>query len=252
MIKTVDLSINIANINIVKGMNLEVKEGSFTGVIGPNGSGKSTLLKAVYRVLQPAGGTIYLDNRDITELKLKQYAREISVVSQITNVNFEFTVEQMVLLGRSPYKKIMERDTESDYEIVNEALTKVGLNNFQKRIFSTLSGGERQMVMLARALAQKTKIMILDEPTNHLDIRHQLDFFNILRNENITVFAVLHDLSFASMYCDYLYALKNGQLAHHGSVAEVLTSKNIEELFNVNTVIIPRTQGKGVTIEYLP
>ena len=163
-------SASAKQVNGVKGVSLSIYEGEFLAIVGHNGSGKSTLLKSIYRVLTPQSGTVFLDGNALNSYKPKESARKMAVVAQHNYYNFEFSVQDVVLMGRAPHKKAMERDNADDYRIVREALEKVNMGGFAQRSFSTLSGGEQQRVILARALAQQTQCLILDEPTNHLDV----------------------------------------------------------------------------------
>lgn len=164
---------------------------------------------------------------------VRQSARQLAVVSQHHAYSFDFTVREVVLMGRSPHKRAFERDTAEDYRIVQEALETVGMEKKADRIFSTLSGGEQQRVILARALAQQTPCLILDEPTNHLDIQYQLQMMELLRSLDKTVLLAVHDLNLAAVYCDYLFALQNGKLAGSGTPQELLTPAFIEKVYGV-------------------
>lgn len=157
-IKSENINVTLEKNNILKGINIEVDNKEVVGIIGPNGSGKSTLLKCIYRVLKPNDGAILLDNVDIKEMSVKESSKRLAVLSQHNNYNFDFTVKDIVLMGRSPHKKFMERDNEEDYDIVNEALKKVDMFEFKDRSFQSLSGGEQQRVILARALSATAKM----------------------------------------------------------------------------------------------
>ena len=198
-ITTEQLQATLGGSHILKGVSIEVSDKDFVGIIGPNGSGKSTLLKSIYRVLTPQSGTVFLDGNALNSYKPKESARKMAVVAQHNYYNFEFSVQDVVLMGRAPHKKAMERDNADDYRIVREALEKVNMGGFAQRSFSTLSGGEQQRVILARALAQQTQCLILDEPTNHLDIKYQLQLMDIVRSLRLTVVAAIHDLNIAAM-----------------------------------------------------
>lgn len=161
----------------------------------------------------------------------------MSVVSQHNQQNFDFNVEDMVLMGRSPYKKLLERNNEEDLNIVKDSLKLVNMLSFKKREFSSLSGGEQQRIILARALAQQPKCLILDEPTNHLDIKHQLHLLNIIKSLNISVVAAFHDLNIAMKYCNQVYILKEGHIKVSGKTKEVITESIIREVFEVNSTI---------------
>ncbi|MEF2630460.1 ABC transporter ATP-binding protein, partial [Megamonas funiformis] len=164
---------------------------------------------------------------------------------------FDFKVLDVVLMGRSPHKKILERDNEIDYKIARNALEKVGLKDFVERNFTTLSGGEQQRVILARALTQETESLILDEPTNHLDIKYQLQIMDIVKSLNLTVIAAIHDLNIAAMYCDRLVALKDGQIVGAGKPKDLLTEKFIKDLYEVDTKI-EALPNDNINIRFLP
>jgi len=210
-----------------------VSDKDFVGIIGPNGSGKSTLLKSIYRVLTPQSGTVFLDGNALNSYKPKESARKMAVVAQHNYYNFEFSVQDVVLMGRAPHKKAMERDNADDYRIVREALEKVNMGGFAQRSFSTLSGGEQQRVILARALAQQTQCLILDEPTNHLDIKYQLQLMDTVRSLRLTVVAAIHDLNIAAMYCNKLFVLQNGRIIAFGPPKQVLTREFIRQVYEV-------------------
>lgn len=232
--------------HILKGIDLETSGRELVGVIGPNGSGKSTLLKCIYRVLKPSGGAVYLDGKELDSYAYKESARRLAVVAQHNYYNFEFCVQDVVLMGRAPHKRALDRDNAEDYKIVAEALETVGMSGFAKRSFSTLSGGEQQRVILARALAQQTPCLILDEPTNHLDIKYQLQLMDLVRRLDRTVIAAVHDLNIAAMYCDRLYAVKGGQIVGTGSPRELLTPDFIQEVYEVNARIMDGADGLHV------
>lgn len=248
-IKAENINITLEKNNILKGINIEVDNKEVVGIIGPNGSGKSTLLKCIYRVLKPSKGVIKLDNINIDDISVKESSKKLSVLSQHNNYNFDFTVKDIVLMGRSPHKKFMERDNKEDYDIVNESLRKVDMLEFKDRCFQSLSGGEQQRVILARALAQQPKCLILDEPTNHLDIKYQLQLMRIVKNLNIEVIAAIHDLNIAAMYCDKIYVLKNGEVIKFGKPKDVLTKKLIKEVYEVDAEVI--LNNERIYISYL-
>ena len=229
--------------HILKGIDLDASSQELVGVIGPNGSGKSTLLKCIYRVLKPTGGAVFLDGKSLDGYSYRESARRIAVVAQHNYYNFDFSVRDVVLMGRSPHKRALDRDTAEDYQIVAESLETVGMTSFADRSFSTLSGGEQQRVILARALAQRTPCLILDEPTNHLDIKYQLQLMDLVRGLDRTVIAAVHDLNIAAMYCDRLYAVKDGRVVGQGSPEELLTPEFIREVYEVDAQIMTGMDG---------
>ena len=228
---------------ILKNVSIGAKDKEFVGLIGPNGSGKSTLLKCIYRVLSPDGGCVFLDGDSLKDMSYKSSAKKLAVVAQHNYYNFDFSVREVVLMGRSPHKKAMERDNAEDYAIVEDALKTVGMEKFKDRSFSTLSGGEQQRVILARALAQKTPCLILDEPTNHLDITHQLQLLRIVKNLDVTVISAIHDLNTAAMFCDRIFVLKDGEIVTFGTPREVLTPKLIRDIYQVDSSIVDDEKG---------
>lgn len=223
---------------ILNGVDLLAGDGRFIGVVGPNGSGKSTLLKCIYRVLKPTTGAIYLDDIALRNYSAKEAAKKIAVVAQHNLVGFDFTVQEMVLMGRAPHKNALDRDNAYDYQVVNDALKTAGMEAFKERSFSSLSGGEQQRVVLARALAQQTPCLILDEPTNHLDIKYQLQLMRIVKESGCTIISAIHDLNIAARYCDEIYILSKGRIRAHGAPRSVLTKELISEVFGIKATLL--------------
>jgi iron complex transport system ATP-binding protein len=234
-----EVAVAIASRRIVNEVSLEVAPGEIVGLIGPNGSGKSTLLRAVYRLLKPAAGYVQLGSDDVWHLSAREAARRTAVVVQETPSDFDFTVREVVEMGRTPHKGLLAADNARDAQIVQEALVRVNMADFVARSFNTLSGGEKQRVLVARALAQEPKLLVLDEPTNHLDIRYQLEILNLVRDLGITTLVTLHDLNLAATYCHRLYLLSAGQIATAGAPEEVLTPGWIRAVYGVATTCIP-------------
>ena len=236
-LKVSNLKFSIDKKEILKDISFDVPKGSFIGIIGPNGSGKSTLLKNIYRLYKPSSGEILLDNKNLSKIKDKDCAKEIAVLAQESNSQFDFTVEQIVKMGRYPYKSILEDYSKSDIQMVKDMLEKVGLNNYSDISFSNLSGGEKQRTLIARALVQNTDFLILDEPTNHLDIGYQIQLMDLIKSLNITTLSAIHDMNLASMYCDYLIVMKDGQIKDFGKVKDVINSNMLKEIFGVNAYV---------------
>ncbi|MEW8993797.1 ABC transporter ATP-binding protein [Clostridium sp.] len=251
-ISTENIKVKIGKTDILKGINIDVDAKEFIGVIGPNGSGKSTLLKCIYRTLKPSSGIIKLDDINLSKLSIKETSKKLSVLSQHNNYNFDFSVKDILLMGRSPHKKFLDRDTKDDYDIIYDSLNKVGMLDFIDRSFLTLSGGEQQRIILARALAQQTDCLILDEPTNHLDIKYQLQLMGIVKNLNVEIIAAIHDLNIAAMYCDKLYVLKEGNIVAYGTPKEILTSKLIRDVYGVDSMVIENPTTNLLNICYNP
>ena len=232
-----NLEFSIDKKEILKDISFEIPKGSFVGIIGPNGSGKSTILKNIYRLYKPDSGQILLDNKNLLNMKDKDCAKEIAVLAQESNSQFDFTVEQIVKMGRYPYKSVFEDYSKKDLDMVTDMLKRVGLEDYVGRSFSKLSGGEKQRTLIARALVQDTEFLILDEPTNHLDIGYQIQLMDLVKSLNITTLSAIHDMNMASMYCDYLIVMKDGKIKNCGSVKEVITEEMLKEIFGVNAYV---------------
>jgi iron complex transport system ATP-binding protein len=232
------LSVDIAGRRIVTGIALAVGDHEFAGLVGPNGSGKSTILKTIYRVNRPSAGRILLDNTDLLALRPRDAARRIAVVAQESTSEFDFTVREMVMIGRTPHKRSFERDTPADRAIVDQSIERVGCGHLATRRFNTLSGGEKQLVLIARALTQEADHLILDEPTNHLDIHHQVEILEIVAGLGVTVLAALHDLSLAALFCHTIHVLSEGQVVTAGPPGAVLTPETIRRAYGADVLVI--------------
>jgi iron complex transport system ATP-binding protein len=233
MLQVREMSFSVPDKQILTNITCSIEQGKFVGIIGPNGSGKSTMLKIIYRHLKQTSGSVKLYEKNIVQFAQKKLAQEIAVVSQETPVLFDFTVKDLVMMGRTPYKKWLANDNQEDYAIVEESMMLANVLHLQRRSFSQLSGGEKKRVMLARALAQKANILILDEPTNHLDIEHQYQLMDLVKDLPITIVAALHDLNLAAGYCDELLVMKDGALYMEGTPEQVLTEQTLKEVFHM-------------------
>ncbi|OEF97982.1 heme ABC transporter ATP-binding protein [Desulfuribacillus alkaliarsenatis] len=227
---------------ILDGLTLDIKPGEILGIIGPNGSGKSTLLKSILAQLKLEQGHIYIDSKDLEQWNTKELARKLAVVPQESVMPFAFTVMEVVLMGRHPHLSFFENEGEHDYQIAERAMKATNTWHLRDRNVQALSGGERQRVILARALTQEPKIILLDEPISNLDIHHQVEVLNLIRqrneDENLTSVCVLHDLNLAASHCDRLALLYQGKIYAFGTPQEVLTKKNIGEVYDCNPVIM--------------
>lgn len=226
--------------HILKNINISFKKNKFYSILGPNGSGKTTLLKNILKALPTTDKTIYIDAFDINNYKNKDLAKKMSSVPQNTNLEFDFTSFDVVLMGRSPHLKRFERETNKDYEIVREAMEITNTWHLKDKYINQLSGGERQKVIIARALAQESSIILLDEPISNLDIQNQIEIMDTLKflNRDVTIISVLHDLNLAAQYSDYILLLKNGEIFSKGTPEKVLSVNNLKYVYDVNTYII--------------
>ncbi|MCF6460924.1 ABC transporter ATP-binding protein [Clostridium sp. Cult3] len=227
--------------NILKNVSFQVEEGEFISIIGPNGSGKSTLLKLLNNIYEPKSGTILIQGREIQDYKGKELARKVALVPQNTVIDYEFSVEDVVLMGRYPYLGRFEKEGPEDYSIVDEALKLTNTFYLKKRSINEISGGERQRVVVAKTLAQKPDIILLDEPTSHLDINHQIEILRLLKRLNrkhgTTIILVIHDINLANRYSDRILLLDKGQVLGIGKPSQVVNSYNIEKAYNLKVVV---------------
>ena len=246
-----NLRFSIDKKEILKDISFDIPKGSFVGVIGPNGSGKSTLLKNIYRLYKPSSGSILLDNKELAKMKDKDCAKEIAVLAQESNTHFDFTVKQIVKMGRYPYKSVFEDYSKDDLKMVKEMLKKVGLESYSDRNFSELSGGEKQRTLIARALVQNTDFLVLDEPTNHLDIGYQIQLMDLVKSLNITTLAAIHDMNLAAMYCDYLIVMKDGKIKEVGTVEEIINSEMLKDVFGVNAYVGVNPINKKLQVSFM-
>jgi len=246
----------------LKNITISIRDGERIGLIGPNGSGKTTLLKLISGVLLPGEGEIYLDGVNLKRLDRRTIAQEIAVVPQQFDLPFAFTVKEVVELGRTPFFKMFAGGNE-DVAIANQAMTALEIEPLAGRFFNELSGGERQKVVLAMALAQQPKLFLLDEPTAHLDINHQIEILDWVKKLNaeaagrfysgnsgqaITVVAAIHDLNLAALYFERLILLKEGRIVADGSPHKILTSELLSEVFSITVEIAPHPQTKAPQI----
>ncbi len=241
MLKVENLTCGYENKTVLSSVSFQVNKGEFLGIIGPNGSGKTTLLRALSRVIQPSAGTVSLYGRDIRQMDPKLLARSISVVSQ--NVSLEgFTVEEFISFGRMPYYGAFQFfETKKDYEAVHKAMELTGVSRLKGRLLERMSGGEKQLVLIARALAQEPELILLDEPTAHLDIAHQVSILNLIRRLNrefgLTVVMVLHDLNLAGEYCHRIALVNDGMIHKIGDPEQILNYRDIEEVYKTRVVV---------------
>jgi iron complex transport system ATP-binding protein len=230
--------VDLAGRRIVSGIDLTVGDGQFVGLLGPNGSGKSTILKAIYRVNRPSGGRILLDGRDLLALPARDAARRVAVVAQESVSEFDFTVREIVMIGRIPHKRSFSRDTSADHAAVDGAMDRTGCAHLADRSFNTLSGGEKQLALIARALAQGADHLVLDEPTNHLDIQHQVDILELVAGLGVSVLAALHDLSLAALFCGAVHVLAGGRIVAGGPPGAVITPATIRAAYGADVLVI--------------
>ena len=239
-----EVTVGVGSIDICSEVSLVAESGQVVGIVGPNGSGKTTLLRAVYRVLRPRLGRVVVGDDDLWALQPPEAARRIAVVVQEPRSDFEFTVREVVTMGRSPHQSAFARESVEDRKHVDDALAHVGITALATRSFSTLSGGEKQRVLIARALVQEARVLILDEPTNHLDIRYQLEVLELVRGMGVTTLMSIHDVNLAAQYCDHIVVLQGGRVQAAGPVETVLIPEVLEPVFGVRVERVARSGGR--------
>jgi iron complex transport system ATP-binding protein len=226
---------------IVRGVTLDVAHGSLTGLLGPNGCGKTTLLKLLSGVLAPDTGEVTLGGARMATLSRREVARRIAVVPQETHPAFDYTVMEMVLMGRHPHLRAFQLEGPGDLAIARDALAATGTAHLAERAYMTLSGGEKQRVVIASALTQSPDVLLLDEPTASLDLGYQLDVQRLLaqlnRERSVTMVLATHDLNLAASLCDTLVLLREGVMLAHGPTLEVLTAATVRRLYDVEAEV---------------
>lgn len=225
--------VELAGTRLVHEVGLRAAPGQVVGLIGPNGSGKSTLLRCVYRVLRPAGGAVRLGGDDLHALTPREAARRVAALTQEHSAEFDFTVAEVVAMGRLPHRRGLAGSDAADERRCAEAMRRVGVEHLAGRGFLNLSGGEKQRTLIARALVQEPRLLVLDEPTNHLDVAHQLEVLALAREAGPTVLTALHDLNLVAAHCDLLYVLRAGRIVASGPPEEVLRPELLAEVFGV-------------------
>jgi len=226
---------------VLRDININIETGKFYTILGPNGSGKTTLLRILSKALNASKGEIFIDEKELNQIKPKPLAKEMAVVSQSTEIEFDFSVQGIVLMGRTPHISRFCSESEKDIEIAKNAMKMTNTWELRNKSINALSGGERQRVVVARAIAQETKIILLDEPISHLDIHHQIEIMNQLKqlnkNKNITIIAVLHDLNIAAAYGDRMILMFDKVVYKNGTPEEVLTKEAIKKVYGLDVYI---------------
>ncbi|RVX41280.1 iron complex transport system ATP-binding protein [Nonomuraea polychroma] len=234
-----DISLSIDGATIVQDLALAVEPRQVVGLIGPNGSGKTTALRCVYRALRPTGGAVWIDGKELTRIPLRDSARVIAALTQDGRADLDFTVEEIVALGRAPHLRGNQALSARELELCRQAMAQMQVLHLAHRGVLSLSGGERQRVLVARALVQEPQVLVLDEPTNHLDLHHQIRLLSMLKDSGLSVLVTLHDLNLAASACDRLAVLSQGSLVASGPPQEVLTEALLRDVFGVEASIVP-------------
>jgi iron complex transport system ATP-binding protein len=246
-LRTENLHISYGEQEIVKDVSLNIADGMITTIIGSNGWGKSTLLKTIARIHPTRLGSVFLDGKEIHKESTKKIAQKLAILPQSPDAPEGLTVAELVSYGRFPYQNRV-RLSRKDHEVINWALDVTGVSAFRNKIVDSLSGGQRQKVWIAMALAQETDIILLDEPTTYLDLSHQLEILELLKWLNVrekrTIVMVLHDLNHAARFADRIVAMKQGEVVKEGSAEDVITASTLLDVFHIEAEIVtdPRTK----------
>ena len=241
MLSFSDVAVGYGNRPVLKNVTFQIEKGEYVALIGSNGTGKSTLIKCVSGLLPLESGRVEICGRDLKRLKSRERAQMVAVVPQSYYVDYDFTVEDIVMMGRNPYIDFRHRESEEDRAIAKRAMEMTNTEIFLDRYYNELSGGERQRVILARAIAQQPQIILLDEPTSALDLHHQIEVMELIRQlnekENITVMAVLHDINLASRFCSRIVILKDGKIKADGTPQEIICREEMESLYQMKLLV---------------
>lgn len=237
MIQIKDLSYVQNGKYILKNININIKQNCITGILGPNGSGKTTLLRHMIKEF-PSKNNIFIDEENVEKIPRKDFAKKISFVEQTFTGIEEITIEDIVKMGRYPYKRAFFDYSTKDKNIVDEVLSLFQLEELKDKRAGKVSGGELKRAFIAKAFAQQSEIMLLDEPINHLDIKHQLDLMKLLKNmKNKTIVFSIHSIDLALKFCDDIILMKDGEITAYGETQKILTSQKIKEIFEVDASI---------------
>lgn len=231
------LTWRVNDLAIVDDVSFHIEKGQFVGLIGPNGAGKSSLMRCLYRVNEPSAGKVLFADEDVWQLSAKANAKNMSVILQEHSDHLGLTVWDVVSQGLTPHKQLFQWDDANDHALMHKVMQQVDVLALKKKLFQPLSGGEKQRVMLARALVQNTELLIMDEPTNHLDVHYQTDIMEKVKSLNKTIFASFHDLNLAAAFCDHLIVLDQGKLVASGTPQAVLTQTLIADVFRTQAIV---------------
>ncbi|MGL4365071.1 ABC transporter ATP-binding protein [Cetobacterium sp.] len=249
MIKVENLDFKIDKKEILKNIKIGIEKKKFIGIIGENGCGKSTLLKNIYRNYIPKKNSIFLDGIELNNYSVKDLSKKLSVLSQNQKITFDFSVKEIVEMGKYNRSSLFSKNFFK--KDIDDALEQVGMLHLKESSFLTLSGGEMQRVLIARAIVQESDVLLLDEPTNHLDVRYQYQIMDLVKKLDKTVIAVIHDINIASQYCDYIFAMKDGQIKYEGTPEEVITSEKINEIFEIEVEVIKHPKNQKPVVIFL-
>ncbi|MCP4411922.1 MAG: ABC transporter ATP-binding protein [Gammaproteobacteria bacterium] len=249
-LNTEQLSWQVKQKLILDKLSFSIYQGEFVGVIGPNGAGKSSLLRCLYKKIEPTAGQIQFNNKPLSAYSRRQLAQKIAIVLQEPPTHFELSVLDVIRMGLIPNKPLLSFDSDEDYEAIIDAGKKVELFDKLHQSFNSLSGGEKQRAIIARAILQNPQLLIMDEPTNHLDVRHQIEVLELAVSMGITVMVTIHDLNLAASFCDRLILLDQGRIIADGTPETVLTKTTLIQVFGVDAKIDEHPFSKKIRVTF--
>ena len=235
MIELKHIQVSYGKREILRDIDATIAPGRITAVMGPNGCGKTTLLRCIGGLLEPTSGSVAIDGQEVGSYSARALAQKVAFVRQQAQTDFEFSAFETVLMGRNPYQHHLQNESQKDWDIVEQCMKQTNTWHLRLAKPAEMSGGEMQRVMIARALAQQTPVLLMDEPVSNLDIAHQLEIMRLLRTTDKTVVIVIHDLNLALQFCDDLMLIHNGALLFHGRMADGLTTENIATAYGVKS-----------------
>ena len=235
MIELKHIQVSYGKREILHDIDAAIAPGRITAVMGPNGCGKTTLLRCIGGLLEPTSGSVRIDGQEVGSYSARALAQKVAFVRQQAQTDFEFSAFETVLMGRNPYQHHLQNESQKDWDIVEQCMKQTNTWHLRLAKPAEMSGGEMQRVMIARALAQQTPVLLMDEPVSNLDIAHQLEIMRLLRTTDKTVVIVIHDLNLALQFCDDLMLIHNGALLFHGRMADGLTTENIATAYGVKS-----------------
>ncbi len=242
MLRIKELSVKIEEKTILDNVAFQIKKGEFISIIGPNGAGKSTLLKAVLGLIPFHRGEVWLKGQNLRAIERKALSQLITLIPQETHLQFDYSVQDLILMGRFPYVEYWGNYSEQDYKVSHEIMDRLNLNYLSDRSYNSLSGGEKQRVLIARALAQDTDIIMLDETLSFLDLNHQVEIMNLLKDinqqEHKTILIISHNINLSSEYCDRIIILKEGSLVGDGHPEKLITYEMIRKVFQIDAGLL--------------
>ncbi|MCO4799860.1 MAG: ABC transporter ATP-binding protein [Colwelliaceae bacterium] len=245
-----NVSWHINNKVIINDVSFAALKGETVGIVGPNGAGKTSLLKCLYQENQLTSGKVYLSEMPLNLFDRKEIAKKIAVVGQQHEAAFNLTVFDIVQMGLIPHKAFFESNTSTDKKLIDKALSEVDLLTHKYQVFNTLSGGEQQRCLIARAIVQRPEILIMDEPTNHLDIFYQHQILSIVKKLGLTLIMTIHDLNLAAQYCDHLLLLSEGEVRAFDETNKVLNEEIIKDIFHIDCLVDKNPLSNTIRVTY--